>query len=89
MTITIEFVKLYVFFSYSLLGNSYCLENRPQYPLDNLIGFTLIENDHLGNWSPEKDCRWQLMFQPVQKPSSESRMGFDGTYPVNCDLSAG
>ena len=33
----------------------------------------MIEKDHLGNWSPEKDCCWRLTFrQPVQKPSSES-----------------
>ena len=24
---------------------------------------TLIENAHLGDWSPEKDCCWQLTFQ--------------------------
>ena len=22
--------------------------------------FTLIENGHLGDWSPEKDCYWRL-----------------------------
>ena len=34
---------------------------------------TLIEKDHLGDWSPEKDCCLRLTFrQPVQKPSSES-----------------
>ena len=33
----------------------------------------LIEKDHLGDWSPEKDCCLRLMFrQPVRKPSSES-----------------
>ena len=33
----------------------------------------MIENDFLGDWGPEKDCCWQLMFrQPVQKPSLES-----------------
>ena len=33
----------------------------------------LIENDHLGDWSPEKDCCWRPMFrQTVRKPSSES-----------------
>ena len=33
----------------------------------------MIEKDHLGDWSPEKDCCLRLMFrQPVQKPSSES-----------------
>ena len=38
-----------------------------------LVCFTLIENDHLGDWSPEKDCCWRLTFlQPVQKPSSEA-----------------
>ena len=30
----------------------------------------LIEKDHLGDWSPEKDCCLGLMFQQ-QKPSSE------------------
>jgi len=38
---------------------------------------TLIENDHLGEWSPEKDCCLRLTFrQPVRKPSepSESRV---------------
>ena len=35
--------------------------------------FILIENDNLGDWSPEKDCFWWLTFrQPVRKPSSES-----------------
>ena len=34
--------------------------------------FTLIENDHLGDWSPENGCCWRLAFrQPVPKPSSE------------------
>ena len=29
----------------------------------------MIENDHLGDWSPEKDCCWRLTFrQPVGKP---------------------
>ena len=23
---------------------------------------TLIENEHLGDWSPEMDCCWQLLF---------------------------
>ena len=33
---------------------------------------SLIENDHLGEWSPENDCCWRLKFrQPVWKPSSE------------------
>ena len=28
---------------------------------------TFIEKDHLGNWSPEKDCSWRLTFrQPVR-----------------------
>ena len=32
------------------------------------------ENDHLDDWSPEKDSCWRLRFrQPVRKPSSESR----------------
>ena len=32
----------------------------------------MIENDHLCDWHPEKDCCLQLMFwQPVLKPSSE------------------
>ena len=35
--------------------------------------FFVIEKDHLGDWSPEKDCCWRLMFrQPVRRPSSES-----------------
>ena len=34
---------------------------------------TLIENDHLGDWSPEKDCCLRLTFrQPVRKPSESS-----------------
>ena len=34
---------------------------------------TLIEKDHLGDWSPEKDCCLCLTFrQPVQKPSSSN-----------------
>ena len=24
--------------------------------------FEMEENDHLGDWSPEKDCCWQLTF---------------------------
>ena len=33
----------------------------------------LIEKDHLGDRSPEKDCcLWLTFRQPVQKPSSES-----------------
>ena len=28
-----------------------------------MTGCTLIENDHLGDWSPEKDCCWKLTFQ--------------------------
>ena len=23
----------------------------------------LNENDHMGDWSPEKDCCWRLMFR--------------------------
>ena len=39
---------------------------------------TLIEKDHLGDWSPEKDCcLWLTFQQPVQKPSSESRLDSD------------
>ena len=38
------------------------------------LWITLIENDHLVDWSPEKDCCWQLTFQkPLQKPFEESR----------------
>ena len=34
---------------------------------------TLIENDHLGDWRPEKDCCCRLTLrQPVRKPSTES-----------------
>ena len=33
----------------------------------------MIEKDHLGDWSTEKDCCLRLTFrQPVRKPSSES-----------------
>ena len=40
---------------------------------------TPVENNHLGDWSPKKDCCWQLMFrQPVWKPSSESSDSQDG-----------
>ena len=39
----------------------------------------MIENDHLGDWSPEKDCCWRLTFpQPVRRPSSESSDSSDG-----------
>ena len=32
----------------------------------------LIDNDHLGDWSPEKDNCWRLTFrQPVRKLSSD------------------
>ena len=35
--------------------------------------YSLIEKDHLGDWSPEKDCcYWLMLRQPVRKPSSES-----------------
>ena len=40
---------------------------------------TLIEKDHLGDWSPEKDCCWWswLTFrQPLRKTSSESSGSF-------------
>ena len=38
-----------------------------------MISITLIEKDHRGDWSPEKDCCLRLTFrQPVQKPSAES-----------------
>ena len=39
---------------------------------------TLIENDHLGEWSPEKNCFWRLTFRhPLRKPSSvKSEDGF-------------
>ena len=42
-------------------------------------GVTYIDwkKDHLGDWSPEKDCWYWLTFrQPVPKPSSESEGGF-------------
>ena len=39
------------------------------------IQYTLIENDHLGDWSPAKDCFWQLKFRhPVRKLSPESSL---------------
>ena len=32
----------------------------------------LIENDHLGDWSPEKDCCWRMRFrQPMRKLQSQ------------------
>ena len=38
---------------------------------------TSIENDHLGDWSPQKDFCCLLMFQqPVRSPSSESSVPF-------------
>ena len=37
----------------------------------------MIEKDHIGDWSSEKDCCWRLTFrQPVWKPSSESSDNF-------------
>ena len=37
--------------------------------------YALIENDHLGDWSPEMDCCWQMtLSQHVRKPSSESSL---------------
>ena len=34
--------------------------------------YTLIENDHLGDWSRENGCFWRLTFrQPVRKLSLE------------------
>ena len=37
------------------------------------VAETLNEIDHLGDWSPEKDCcLWLTFWQPVRKPSSES-----------------
>ena len=48
-------------------------------PFGNNIYLQLIEKDHLGDWSPENDCCWQLTFQQtVQKPSSESSDSDDG-----------
>ena len=42
-------------------------------PFFRPVKYTLIEKDHLGDWSPEKDCCLRLTFrQPVRKPSSES-----------------
>ena len=44
-----------------------------QYCYYHYYNYSLIENDHLGDWSPEKDCCWRLTFrQPVRKPCSES-----------------
>ena len=41
---------------------------------------SLIEKDHLGYWSPEKDCCYWLTFrQPVWKPSSESSSESSGS----------
>ena len=41
---------------------------------ETLLGI-LIEKDHLGDWSPQKDCcLWVPFQQPVLKPSSESRL---------------
>ena len=38
------------------------------------LWITLIENYYLVDWSPEKDCCWQLTFQqPLRKPFEESR----------------
>ena len=41
-----------------------------------MLKHTKIEiksEDHVGDWSPEKDCCWRLTIQqPVRKPSSES-----------------
>ena len=42
--------------------------------------FSSIENDHLGDWSPEKHFWWRLTCrQPVWKPSSESSWQFSVT----------
>jgi len=48
---------------------TYTDANRKEWHFEN----ALIENDQLGDWSPETDCCWRVMFrQAVRKPSSES-----------------
>ena len=63
------------------LWSSGCLATG--YAIEKLllkIFFSSIENDHLGDWSPEKDFWWRLTFrQPVWKPSSESSRQFSVT----------
>ena len=67
-----SFFKCIVEFTVSLLSIVRTKHFKQVYLL------SLIENDHLGDWSPEKDCCWQLTFQqPLGKPSSfDSKDGF-------------
>ena len=59
-------------FGYCFVSFFFTLTDVLNGPL-KLVCFTLIENYHLGDWSPEKDCCWRLTFrQPVQNPSSEA-----------------
>jgi len=50
----------------------------------NLQLHTLIENDHLGDRHPEKDCFLTLFRQPVLKPSSESRIAPEDGLRTGC-----
>ena len=53
------------------------IDSLPKLKNKRLKHKILIENDHLGDWSAEKDCGWRLSFrQPVRKPSSESSDSF-------------
>ena len=36
--------------------------SKPEYKRKRENKDTVIENDHLGDWSPERDCCWRLMF---------------------------
>ena len=44
---------------------------------------TLTENDHLGDWSPEKNCCWRLTFRhPLRKPILQSSLKMTFTHIV-------
>ena len=60
-----------------ILHRFFTERNKVAPKLWNIIIHTLIKNDCLDDWSPEKSCCWQLTFQqPAWKPSSESSDGF-------------
>ena len=45
----------------------------------------MTENDHLGDWIPEKDCCLRLTFrQPVQKSSSELSLDSEDGFRTGC-----
>ena len=65
-------IIIYVILFYFL--NFYRLSVAVIYKGRIKLWITLIETDHLVDWSPEKNCCWQLTFQqPLRKLFEESR----------------